>query len=210
MDFSQRKRRNLAAGDARQIFLFLFFCTKQKQWLRDTDGLMRGNERGHVSIPTSKQNCGPPVIALRQTEPAIFARHFNSKCADLGQALEIFRRNFTSAIDLVRIDMFAQVTFKLLQKILAGGAIFSALRGIRINSIEIVTPDEKITCETAAVFKRIARSFRELKRFALAFRHFRRVDDGSRRFFRFCAGFFSDLFLRRFERRFHINLSFRA
>src|SRR5204862_1110837 len=111
----QRKRRNLAPGDARQIFLFLLFCTKQKQWLRDTDGLMRGNERGHVSIPTSKQNCGAPVIALRQTEPAIFARYFNSKCADLGQALEIFRRNFTSAIDLVRIDMFAQVTFKLLQ-----------------------------------------------------------------------------------------------
>ena len=107
--------------------------------------------------------------------------------------------------------MFAQVTFKLLQKILAGGAIFSALRGIRVNSIEIVTPDEKITCETAAVFKRIARSFRELKRFALAFRHFRRVDDGSRRFFRFCAGFFSDLFLRRFERRFHIiRLLFRG
>jgi len=81
------------------------------------------------------------------------------------------------AVDFVRIDMFAQITFQLLQEIFARDAVFRALRGIWVNSIEIVTSDEKIAGETAAVLERIARRFRQLKRFPLAFRHLRRVDD---------------------------------
>ena len=107
--------------------------------------------------------------------------------------------------------MFAQITFKFAEEIFARGAIFRALRGIGINSIEIITSDEKIAGETAAVLERIAGGFCQLERFALAFRHLRRVDDGGHRFFGSCAGFLSDLFFRRFERRFHIiRLSFRA
>src|SRR6266480_4175671 len=83
---------------------------------------MRRNERGHVSIPTAKQNCGLAVIALGETQPAILLRHFNSKRADLGETFEIFRRNFTGAIDLVRVDVFAQITFEFMQEIFASGA----------------------------------------------------------------------------------------
>src|SRR5438128_6626129 len=172
---------------------------------------MSGNERGHVSVPTAQQNCRTSIVGLRQTEPTILLRHLDSKRADLRESLEIFRRNFTSAIDLVRIHMFTQVVVDLAQELFDGGTIFRTLRGIRIDSIEIVTPDEKIASETAAVVERIARGFRELERFALAFRHLRCVDDSSSyRLFGPCAGFLSDLFLRRFERRFHVNLSFRA
>ena len=135
---------------------------------------------------------------MRQTKSAIFLRHLDSKRADLRQSLEIFRRNFASAIDLIRIDMIAQITFQLLQKFFACCAIFCALRGIRVNPIEIVTADKKITGETAAIFERVARRLGQLERFALAFCHLRRVDNGGCGLFDFRAGFFSDLFFRSF------------
>src|SRR6266404_9621399 len=104
---------------------------------------MRRNKCGDISIPTPQQNRRASIIALRQTKAAVFPGHLDSKSADLREALEIFRRNFTRAIDLVRIDVFAQISFELAQEIFARGAIFCALRGIRVNSIEIVTSDEK-------------------------------------------------------------------
>src|SRR5439155_24262492 len=117
---------------------------------------MRRNKGCNISAPTTTQNCGASVIALRQTEPAIFLRHLDSKRADLRESFEIFRWNFTSAIDLVRIDVIAQIAFQLPQKIFAGRAIFCALCRVRINPIEIVAPDEKIARESAAVLERIA------------------------------------------------------
>jgi hypothetical protein len=53
--------------------------------------------------------------------------------------------------------MFAQISFQLLQKFFARGAIFSALRRIRVDSIEIVTTNKQVAGETAAVLERIAR-----------------------------------------------------
>src|SRR5206468_7553025 len=143
--------RDLAARDARQIFLFLLFRSEQKQRLRNTDRLMRRNKRSHVSIPAPKQNCGASVVGLRQTKAAIFLWNFDSKRPDLCEPFEIFGRNFAGAIDFVRTDMFAQVTFQLLQEILARDAVLCTLRGVRVNPIEIVTSDEQIAGETAAV-----------------------------------------------------------
>ena len=129
------------------------------------------NERGHVSIPTAKQNCGAAVIGLRQAQSTVFLRHLNSKRADLCETFEIFRRNFTRTIDLVRIYLFAQIVLQLAQKIFAGGAILCALRGVRVNPFEIIASDEEITGETATVLERIARGFGQFERFALALRH---------------------------------------
>src|SRR5206468_1680489 len=148
---------------------------------------------------------GTSVIALRQTEPAVFLRHFDSKRADFRESLEIFGWNFTGPIDLVRVDVITQITFQLLQKIFAGGAIFDALRWIRINSVEIVAANKKVAGKAAAVLQWIASGFGKLKRFALAFRHLRCVDDSGRWLFRLRAGFFSDLLFGCFERRFHLG-----
>jgi hypothetical protein len=90
---------------------------------------MRGHERGDISIPTAKQHCCASIIGLGQAEPAIFLRHFDSKRADLCKSFEIFRRNFTGAIDLIGIYMFAQISFKLAQKLFASGAILGACAG---------------------------------------------------------------------------------
>src|ERR1700758_3879997 len=98
---------------------------------------MRGNERGHVSIPTAKQNCRAAIIRLGQTEPAVFLWNFDSKRADLSEPFEILRWNFTGAIDLIGIDMIAQIGFQFAEEIFASGAIFSALRRIRIDSVKI-------------------------------------------------------------------------
>src|SRR5215469_13041693 len=119
--------------------------------------------------------------------------------------------------------MFSQITFKLPQELFASGAILGALRGVRMDSIEIVTSYEQVAGETAAVFERIARGLGELERLALAFGHFRCVDDSrSYRFFGLatgrvrltsglCARFLGDLFFRCSKWRFHVNhLSFQA
>ena len=74
--------------------------------------------------------------------------------------------------------MIAQIRFELAQKIFAGGAIFCALRRPWINALEIIAPDEEVARETTAILQWIARGFRQLERFALAFHHLRRVDDG--------------------------------
>src|SRR5438093_13349849 len=121
---------------------------------------MRRNKRSHVSIPAPKQNCGASVVGLRQTKAAIFLWNFDSKRPDLCESFEIFGRNFARAIDLVRIDMFAQITFQLLEEIFARGAIFCTLRRIRVNPIEIVTPDEQIAGETSTILEGIARRSR--------------------------------------------------
>src|SRR5438128_5206089 len=102
------------------------------------------NERGHVSIPTAKQNCGAAVIGLRQAQSTVFLRHLNSKRSDLCETFEIFQRNFTRTIDLVRIYVFAQVVLQLAQKIFAGGAILCALRGVRVDVLEIMASVEAL------------------------------------------------------------------
>src|SRR6202043_3060812 len=112
----QSKRRDFSTRHARKIFFLLFFGAKKQKRLRHTDRLMRGNERSDIAIPTAKQNRGASVIKLRQTEPAVLRRHFDAERADGGQAFEILGRNLTGAIDLVRIDMFAQISFEALQK----------------------------------------------------------------------------------------------
>src|SRR5439155_16150027 len=168
MNFSQGKCRNLAGCDTRQIFLFLLFCTKQKQRLSHTNRLMCRHERSHISVPTAQQYCRASIIALRQTQPAVFLRNLDSERADLRESFKIFGRNFAGAIDLVRIDMFAQITFQLADEIFARGAIFGTLRGIRVNSIEIVATNKEIAGETAAVLERIARGLSQLERLALA------------------------------------------
>src|SRR5213594_4626303 len=134
---------------------------------------MRRNKRSHVSIPAPKQNCRASVIGLRQAKAAVFLWNFDSKRPDLCEPFEIFGRNFAGAIDLVRIDMFAQITFQLADEIFARGAIFGTLRGIRVNSIEIVATNKEIAGETAAVLERIARGLSQLERLALAFGHLR-------------------------------------
>src|SRR5439155_24654891 len=101
--------------------------------------------------PTANQNVRAPILPFFQTDPAVFLRHLDSERADFRQPFEIFRWKFTGAIDLVGINVIAQIAFQLLQKIFASGAIFSALRGIRVNSIEIIASDEKIARETSAV-----------------------------------------------------------
>src|SRR5262249_7141348 len=122
----------------------------------------------------------------------------------LREAVEIFRRNFTGAIDFIGIDVFAQISFKLPEELFSSGTILGGLCRIGMDSIEIVTSDEQVAGETAAVFERIAGGLSKLERFALALGHFRCIDDGSgRAYFGLRAGFFSDLFFGRFEWRLH-------
>src|SRR2546423_8852105 len=100
--------------------------------------------------------------------------------------------------------MFAQISFEVAQKLFTSGTILGALRGVGMNSIEVISPDEQVAGETATVFQRIARGLGEFKRLALAFCHFRGVDDARRyRLFGLCARFRGDLFFRCFEGRFH-------
>src|SRR6266487_1948925 len=100
--------------------------------------------------------------------------------------------------------MLAQIRFKLLQEWFPSGPVFHALFRKRTNAIEIITADEEIARETAAIIERIARCLGQLERFALALRHSGRVDDrSSGRLSRFYARLFADLLLWRFERRFH-------
>src|SRR4051794_22921399 len=108
--------------------------------------------------------------------------------------------------------MFAQITFKLAQKLLASRSIFGGLCRVRMDSIEIVASNEQVAGETAAVLQWIARGFCKLERLTLAFAHLRCVDDSSRRRpLGLRARFLSDLFFGCFQRRFHIiHLSFRA
>src|SRR5439155_27090485 len=97
-------------------------------------------------------------------------------------------------------------------KVFCSDALFCGLCRIRMDSNEIVTSDEYVARETAAVFKRIARGLGKLERLALAFGHLRGVDHScSCPLFGFCAGFLGDLIFPCFEWRFHmIHLSFRA
>src|SRR5438045_2766476 len=132
---------------------------------------MCGNERGDIAVPTAEQYGGATIIKLRQTQPAILRRDFDSECADLGEPGEILRRDLAGAIDLVRIDVFSQIRFELLQERIASSAILGGLSGKWINPAEIIATDEKIAGETATVVERIARCLRQLERFALAFRH---------------------------------------
>src|SRR5947207_10713810 len=100
--------------------------------------------------------------------------------------------------------MFAQISFKLAQKLLASRPILGGLCRVRMDSIEIVTSDKQVAGETAAVFQRITRGLGELERFALAFGHLRCVDDGSRRrLLGLRARFLGDLFFGGFQRRLH-------
>src|SRR5205823_13825247 len=116
---------------------------------------MRGDERGHISVPAAKQNRGTPIIRLRQAETAVLLRYFDSERADLRESLKIFWWNFAGPIDFVRVDMITQITFELAQQIFPGGAIFGALRRPGINPIEVVGRDEMIDRKTRAVIERI-------------------------------------------------------
>src|SRR5580700_6009052 len=103
---------------------------------------MGRDQCGDIAVPTPEQYGRAPVIRLRQTESAVLLRHFDSECADGGKSIEVFLWNFAGPIDLVRIDMVAQIRFQFLQKRIARRAILRALFGIGMDPIEIVTADE--------------------------------------------------------------------
>jgi hypothetical protein len=131
-------------------------------------------------------------------------RNFYAERTQREQLLNVFLGNFAGAIDLVGIYILAQILLQIREKFLSSLAILGALLRPWINPIEIVTSDEKIAREAAALVERIARGLGKLERFALAFGHLRGVDDaGRRRLFYFCRRFLSDLFFGCFQRGFH-------
>src|SRR2546430_12549641 len=62
---SQGKGRNLVSRDTRKILFLLLVRAKKKQRLRNANGLVRGNERGQIFVPTSEQHGSTLVIDLR-------------------------------------------------------------------------------------------------------------------------------------------------
>ena len=66
MDLRKCERRNFAACDAREIFLFLLFGAEKQQGLRNTDRLVGRNERSQIFVPASEQHRGPAIVDLRQ------------------------------------------------------------------------------------------------------------------------------------------------
>src|SRR6266498_1539513 len=103
-----------------------------------------------------------------------------SRCVRPGADIFAFvlLRDFAGPIDFVCVDIFTQIFFQAAEEFLPSGAVFSALLRVRMDAPEIVAADEKIAGETAPIVEWIARGFRQLERFAFAFRHFRSVDDG--------------------------------
>src|SRR4029077_13003228 len=98
--------------------------------------MMRGHQRSDISVPTPEQNRRAAIIKLRQTETAVLLRNLDPERAECGEPGEIFRRNFPGTVDLVRIDMFVQISFEFLQKIRAGGLVVFALGGVWMNPVE--------------------------------------------------------------------------
>src|SRR5205085_7744962 len=90
----------------------------------------------------------------------------------------VLLRNLAGPIDFVCVHIFAQVFFETCQEFFARFPIFRALLRPWINPIKIVTTDEQIAGEAAPLIQWITRRFGKLERFALAFRHLRRVDHG--------------------------------
>src|SRR5260370_2171121 len=117
---------------------------------------MSGDERGEMRVPTPEEHRRATVIHLRKTEAAVLLRNFHAESAHREKIVDVLLRNFTGAIDFVSVDIFTEIFFQPGEKFLRGGAIFSALRGIRMNAREIVAPDEEIARETAAIVERIA------------------------------------------------------
>ena len=107
--FGQRESRDFLARDPRQIFVLLLFGSEQEQRLRNTERLMRGNERSQVRVPASEQHRGATVIDLRQTEALVLLRNFYPKCAHHEKFLDVFLRNLACAIDLIGIDVISQI-----------------------------------------------------------------------------------------------------
>src|SRR5438094_3098740 len=62
--FRESEGRDFAARHSWQIFPLLLFGSEKKQWLRDTDRLMRGNKRGQVCVPTTEQHGSATVVYL--------------------------------------------------------------------------------------------------------------------------------------------------
>ena len=126
-------------------------------------------------------------------------RHLDGKCAHSEQLVDVLLWNLAGAIDLIRVDIVAQIAPELSEKFLARRDIFGALFWIRKNPVEIEPADEKIARETAAFVERIARTLRQLEGGRFARRHFRGVDHR-----RDCCWlrrrFFGYLFFRCFER----------
>ena len=75
---------------------------------------------------------------------------------DREEFVDIFLWNLAGPIDLVGIDVFAQILFEIGQKFPSSLAIFRALFRPRVNPIKVVATDEKVARETAALIERIA------------------------------------------------------
>src|SRR6185312_6962042 len=103
--------RDFAARHSWQIFPLLLFGSEKEQWLRDTDRLMRGNERGQVCVPTTEQHGSATVVYLGQTEALVLLGNFHAKRAHREKFLDVFLRDFAGAIDLIGVNVIAQIIF---------------------------------------------------------------------------------------------------
>src|SRR5205814_462948 len=146
-------------GYPRKVLRLLLFRAEKKKRPRNTDRLMRGDECRQIRVPAAQQHRRASIIELRQPETAILGRNFDSERPHRKQVIDVLLRDFTSTIDLVRVDMGPQIFAKLIQERLALGSVFFALCRVRKDPGKIVTTDKQVAGETATLIQWVARSF---------------------------------------------------
>ena len=168
--FSECECRNLAHGAAGQIFLLLLLGSEENQWLRRADGLMGGEQRGEVAAHATEKHGGARVVGLRESQPAVLGGNLDAEGSERGQLAKEFVRDFSVAINCIRIGMFVEQTLQAQNERISLIAILDRLFWERQERSEIRFTEENASSE-ALVLPFIARGLSHFQCGPLAGRH---------------------------------------
>ena len=141
---------------------------------------MRRNQRGEVAAITAQQHRRPAIIGLREAQPAAGRRNLDAERAHRPEMLDNVRRDFTGAIDFIRVHFLAQKFFQPLEKSVSLVVVLRLLNRKRMDRAQIEPAHEQAAGETLPPGGVVARRLGQLQGRPLTGRHLRGVYDGSR------------------------------
>ena len=141
--FRQREGRDFASCKSRQVFLTLVLGTEKHKRLRNTNGLVGGQQSRHVAAPASEQHRGAAIVCLRKPEAAVFRRNLDSERSQPGESLDDLIGNFSGLVNPVRIGAARKKILQPAEKGVSLVSIFHGLLGKGHDLRQIVAPEEQ-------------------------------------------------------------------
>jgi hypothetical protein len=147
VDLGERERGDRALGEPREVALLLLGRAEQLQRLRQSDGLVRRQQRGERAVLARHHRDRARVARVRESHAAVLGRDLDAERAHLAQLLHVRLGDVARPVDHVGVDALEEVA--QLREELRGARLLGGILDdrMRMDEIEAEAAEEQLADE---------------------------------------------------------------